>query len=479
MVLARNSLLNLAPTAIGLVVSLATVPAYISVIGSDRYGAILLAWVLLGYFGQADFGLGRAVTQRISSAPRASADERASLVWSALTGAAVISTLGASLVFIAAEVFFTSYFEAGADLKAEAVGAAWLFALCVPIIMLTGVSSGALAGLERFGIVSAGAVVGNILSQILPLLVGFYHSIELEWLLGASIAGRAIGLLPVLVAMWLAFLRRNPFNPALAQLRRLFTYGIWIMVTAIVGPLMTMSDRMVIGATLGAVAVVAYSVPFQIASRTVMLPNSVMQALFPRFASQTPEEAKVLGRQAMVVVGQLYGFVVLGLICLAGPLLELWLGDALDDRSILVGQIALLGFWMNAIANVPYAILQAQGNARFTAILHVLELPLYFAMLYWLGVSMGLYGIALAFSLRASLDCALLCLKAQLAHADVLIRLLGPASILLGTVWVSQWLDEWPSALGAATVFSLALLFICWRQMPEGVKGTLMKRFGR
>ncbi len=478
MALARNSLLNLIPTVVGVLVSLATVPVYISVVGSDRYGAILLAWVLLGYFGQADFGLGRAITQRLSSSPDACGEERASIVWSALAGAGVISLLGGGLVFLAANVFFMNYFEAAADLKAEAVGAAWLFALCVPIIMLTGVSSGALAGLERFGVVSAGTVVGNLLSQILPLIVGIYHSVELDWLLGASVAGRAIGLLPILAAMWSAFLRKHPVNPAFAQLRRLFTYGVWIMVTAIVGPMMTMSDRLAIGATIGAAAVVAYSVPFQIASRTVMLPNSIMQALFPRFASQAPEQARVLARQAAVVVGQLYAFVVLGLICLAAPLLELWLGAALDSRSILVGQIALLGFWMNAIANVPYALLQAQGNSRFTALLHVIELPVYFAMLYGLGVGLGLYGIALAFTLRASLDCAVLFIKADMAGGDILLRLLGPAAILLGALGVSRWLDQWHSAIGAAAVLAGALALVSWLQMPEDAKGSLKARLG-
>jgi Membrane protein involved in the export of O-antigen and teichoic acid len=476
MTLARNSLLNLLPTVVGVVVSLVTVPLYIANVGSDRYGAILIAWVLLGYFGQADFGLGRAVTQRLSSSPGATPLERASIVWSALAGAGLISALGAGVVFFAAKVFFTSYFEAGVSLKAEAIDAAWLFAICVPVIMMTGVSSGALAGLERFGIVAAGTLTGNVLSQILPLGVAMYHSVDLEWLLGASVAGRAIGLMPVMVSMWWTFLRDLPFNPAIAQLRRLFTYGVWIMVTAIVGPLMTMSDRLAIGATIGAVAVVVYSVPFQIASRTVMLPNSIMQALFPRFASQTIDQARELGRQAMLVVGQLYAFVVLGLICLAAPLLELWLGDALDGRSILVGQIALIGFWMNAIANVPYAILQAQGNSRFTAILHVVELPLYFVMLYGFGVSVGLYGIALAFTLRASLDCVVLVIKAEIVDLPLLGRLLGPALILISGLVASQWLDEWLWAIAGATMLSLVLALVCWIQMPESLKGRLATR---
>ena len=37
--------------------------------------------------------------------------------------------------------------------------------------MFTGVASGALTSLERFGVVSVATMVGNLLSQILPLVV--------------------------------------------------------------------------------------------------------------------------------------------------------------------------------------------------------------------------------------------------------------------------------------------------------------------
>lgn len=478
MTIARNSLYNLSPTVLGVVVSVATVPVYISVIGAERYGALLIAWVLLGYFGQADFGLGRAITQRLSSLRGACAAERASVVWSALAGAVLVSAAGAVLVYVTATAFFAFYFEAGPDLKAEALSAAWLFALCVPVIMLTGVTSGALAGLERFGIASLGTAIGNTLSQVMPLLVAFQYSAELQYLLGASVAGRVIGLVPIMISMWRAYLTGQPVNPAVSQLRHLFTFGSWIMLTAIVGPLMTMSDRVVIGATISAAAVVAYAVPFQIASRTVMLPIAILQALFPRFAALSEEQAVALGKDAVVMVGQLYAVVVVGLVCLAAPLLTLWLGNGMDQRSVLVAQIVLLGFWMNAIANVPYAIIQAQGNPRFTALLHVAELPIYLAMLFGFGVTLGLYGIALAFALRASFDCVVLFVKARLTDASVLERLLTPAAILLAGFGLAQWLNHWLATIAAAAVLMLTVAGFGWLQMPLPGKRRLLQLLG-
>lgn len=479
MALAKNALLNLLPTISGVAVSIATVPFYLSIVGTPRYGALLMALVLLGYFGQADFGLGRAITQRLSSMQDASSEDRAAVVWSALGGASLISLIGGLVVYFVAAVFFRSFFEAGPDLRAEVMASIWLFALCVPVIMLTGVSSGALVGLERFGVVSIGTTIGNLLSQVLPLLVATTYSVHFSALLAASLAGRAIGLAPIVVSMIYIFLRSQPFNPSLAQLRRLFSYGSWIMVTAVVGPLMTMADRVVIGAVLGAVAVVAYSVPVQIAARTVMFPMAIVQALFPRMASRDQEEASTLGKASVVLIGQLYGFIVIGLICLAEPLLRLWLGEGLDPRSILVGQITIIGVWINALANVPYALIQARGNSRYTALLHLLELPAYGLMLYGFGVAFGLYGVALAFTLRVLLDCFVLFRKAQFMDARVLAHLFGPALLIAVAMAISPSLSGWFEGLAGAFALSAVLLIITWFQMPEQARTWIDQRIGR
>lgn len=479
MALARNSLLNLAPALAGVAVSILTVPFYISIIGTERYGALLLALVLLGYFGQADFGLGRSITQRLSSIPDASDSERASVVWSALVGATVISLVGGALVFVSANVFFQSLFEVSPNLKAEVLEAAWLFALCVPVIMFTGVSSGALVGVQRFGIVSLGTLAGNILSQVLPLLVALFYSKQFEWLLAASIAGRLIGLGPMLLSMVFVFLRGQPVNPSVPQLRRLFSFGSWIMVTAIVGPLMTTADRFVVGSVLGSVAVVAYSVPTQIVARTVMFPMAFVQALFPRLAAQTKDESTTLGKVSVVLVGQFFAFVVTGLMFFAAPLLTLWIGEDLDQRSVLVGQIALVGIWFNALANVPYALVQARGNSRYTALLHVIELPAYLIMLYAFGNWLGLNGVALASTARIIIDCLALFHKAEFLDRLVLCRLAGPMAVVLGSFVMSLWVHEWLGAFVGASCFCSVLLLLTWFQIPDEAKDRLRMRLRR
>lgn len=479
MALAKNSLLSVLPPVVSMLVGIFSVPFYLEAVGIERYGALLIALVLLGYFGQADLGLGRALTQKLSAQRSAGPPERASIVWSAMAGATAISVIGAGLIYLAAVVFFGSFFEASAALKVEAIDSAWLFALCVPVIMYTGVSSGALMGVERFGVVSIGTMVGNFLSQVLPLVVAMLYSAELVFLLAALLVGRLIGLLLIIGSMWSVLLHRQPVHISGAHLRQLFVFGVWIMVTAIVGPLMTMSDRVVIGATIGSAAVVAYSVPFIIAQRTINFPLAIVNALFPRLAAQTQQQSDVLGKASVVLVGQLYAFLVAGLICLAEPLLQLWLGEKLDPRSVLVGQIALAGFWFNAVANVPYALIQARGDSRFTAILHLSELPLYFVVLFMLGTTLGLTGIAIAFALRTLFDCGVLFYRARFLVNDVLSCLIGPTTVVAIAVAVSPQISGWPLGIAAASLCSVALVILSWFQMPSIAKNRLLDHWAR
>jgi O-antigen/teichoic acid export membrane protein len=459
MTLFRNSLFSLAGTAVPLFVAILTVPIYLDVIGAERYGALALAWLMLGYFGQADFGIGRAVTQRVARLGDDALAARAGVVWSALLAIGLVGALGSLAIFLAGNWFFGHAFEAGDQIRREMVRSVWLLALCSPVVAITGTMTGTLIGLNRFRIASTSTMVGNSAMQIFPLLAVMAWGDDLMLLIAASICARLLGMLIASVGVYFSALRGQRIAAPREQIFQLLHFGKWVMVTAIVGPLMVFADRFVIGATIGAAAVAAYTVPFQIASRTMVFPRAVIQALFPRLSAESDSDSWQRCQRFTLFIGQIYAPLVVALICLAGPLLSLWLGRNLDPRSIFVGQIILAGFWISAVASVPFAFIQARGNPRYTALLQIFELPIYGLLLGVLGWRFGLYGVAAAFSLRCLLDCILLVRKAKIDLSQVGI-LLPQTLIILGAVAAHPWLMEWTWSVAAFVVLTGLTLII-------------------
>jgi O-antigen/teichoic acid export membrane protein len=88
--------------------------------------------------------------------------------------------------------------------------------------------------------------------------------------------------------------------------------------------------------------------------------------------------------------------------------LGVWLGVKFATEAHTVLAILAIGILFNSSAQLPYAVIQARGNARLTAAIHVSEFILYAPILILLVKSFGIGGAAAAWSLRALLDFLLL-----------------------------------------------------------------------
>ena len=95
-VLARNTLLNLLGMLIPIVVGIVTIPFAVKGLGTEGFGILSIAWVVLGYLGLLDFGLSRATTKFVAEGlARRRFEALPTLVWTALVVSFLLGVVGA------------------------------------------------------------------------------------------------------------------------------------------------------------------------------------------------------------------------------------------------------------------------------------------------------------------------------------------------------------------------------------------------
>jgi O-antigen/teichoic acid export membrane protein len=475
----KHTAYNLLGALLPMGLSLFTIPLYISLIGEARYGVLAVAWLLLGYFGLFDLGLGRATSQRIASMGDAPSAQRASTFWTALVMNGSLGAFGGLIIWPVAVYFFGNVFNVDAALRPELAAAIPWLVLAVPLATLSGVLIGALEGRARFLELNLISVFSSVLIQFLPLTVVWVHGPDLAWVLPAVILVRLCSLALLFFRCRVHVFHDHGPRFSRSQAKGLLQFGGWITISSLVGPLMVILDRFVIGAILGAKAVTYYTVPFQLADRSTLLPSALISALFPRMAAAGATEARALANTAIRALAAVMTPLILTGVLLVESFFRWWLSPEFATHAGLTAQILLLGFWINAFARVPLALLHAANRPAVVAKCHLGELIPYLLLLY-VGLKFwGLPGAAVVFALRTLGDCGLLMWCAgtlqcgtQTLKTPAVILLSGMATTAAFARGSAMW---WSAALG------LLLLSIgwSWRTAPPEITRLAIRGFSK
>jgi O-antigen/teichoic acid export membrane protein len=408
---------NLAGLLIPLLVALATIPPTISGLGLDRFGALTLAWMVLGYFSLFDLGVGRALTQRVAAGEAAGRQgELPALVGTALGLTAALGAAGALALGLPAGWIVERVLRVPPALVEEARGALRLLALVLPFVLATAALRGVLEARQRFDLVNAVRLPLGAFTYAAPLLV-LPFSRRLDVVVGVLAAGRVAAL----AAHAVLCRRAAPvlagglrFDRALAA--PLMALGGWMTVSNVVGPLMVYFDRFAVGALLGLAAVAYYATPFELVTKLLLVPMALAQVLFPAFAGRLLDDpagaARLQDRGARALLLVLLP-PVLVIAVWAPQILRLWLGEDFAQHGTAVLRWLALGVLLNGIAQVPFALLQGAGRVKTTALLHLVELPFYLAGLLFLLRAYGVTGAAIAWAARAAVDLLALAVLAR------------------------------------------------------------------
>lgn len=411
-VLARNSILNLVGQVLPMLIAVLTIPYIVRGLGKDGYGILSIAFMVLGYLSIFDLGLSRATVKFV--AEHLSADKIhkvPELVWTSL-GLLVASGCacgGLAATFVPIAV--THFFKMPASFVGEAKTSLFILCVSMPVMLGNDALRGVLEATQRFDLVNYVKVPGSIC---------FYLVAALAIPLGVKVSG--IVLILVLVRLSTACMYlvlccrtipglRTNLRFSREAVRPLASFGGWVMVSNITGPIFGSVERFMIASMLSVGMLTYYSVPFDVVGKLLIFPTSIAPTLFPYFSYHGTKGATqvsdVTSRSVKYLLLLMTPFTAI-FIFFARNIMTLWMGPEFARQSAVVLQLAAAAVFLNALAFVPYSSVQALGRPDLKAILDLVLLPLY-ALSCWLFMrSMGLSGAAIAKLLATALDAGFL-----------------------------------------------------------------------
>lgn len=485
--LTRNWTLNLVGQLMPLLVAIAAMPYVIQELGPEPFGILSIAWVLLSYTTLLDLGLGRATTKFIAEhLGRDESESVPGVVWTSVWAQFALGIIGAIIFASVTPVLVNHLLKMSSALQFETKLSFFILAASLPIVLVGNAFRGALEAGQHFDLVNYVRVPVNASIFLLPALA-LPFGVGLPGIVLLLVVARLAGT----IAYLLLCLRRFPalhrtYAWNSAAVRTLLGYGGWVTVSNIVSPVMTYLDRFFIGSIVSVTAVGYYTAPYEAISRATILPSSLTATIFPAFSSLDAtgsrdrlEELCVRSLKSLLLT---LGPVLALVIVFAHEILRAWLGADFAAKGAVVLQILAAGTLINSLAYVPSCFLQGLNRPDLTAKFHILELPVYIGLLWFLLKQMGILGAAVAWSLRVTIDAVLLfgavvickwvplrsLFGNGLLKSALLILLFGGLLVLTRLV-ASMWLS---GLLAAVLLMGFALA--AWKFVLDGTDRSLV-----
>lgn len=255
----RNTIWNLAGAGVPLIFASFCIPFVIGRIGVERFGVLTIVWVLIGYFSLFDFGLGRALTQRISSAlARDERQEIPDIAFNGIVFTLLTGLVGGLVLAVLAYPLAYHWLNISASLQADACNS---FLWSTFGILLTTVSNGFRGVLEAYedfrnaNILKIALGIANFVTPALSVI-----------LFGNDVATMVIILVLFRLLVTVFYCLQVEKNVRVGWQQRKFSvhtikdmlsFGAWMTVSNVISPIMVNFDRFFISNILGG-AMVAF-----------------------------------------------------------------------------------------------------------------------------------------------------------------------------------------------------------------------------
>ncbi len=411
--LKRNTLWNLFGSGAPFLLGVATIPYLLRHVGVERFGVLTIVWALIGYFSLFDFGLGRALTQQVAT-NRASgqSEELSSLVKTGLLFILVTGIFGGLLLALCSNQMGMKWLNVNTLFQVDTVNSLLIASAGIPLTTLTIGFKGILEAYEDFRSVNVLRLFLGVANFGFPVLSVVFFGPSLPIMVASLVTARLLAL----VAHFFLVNKKLPsgWMKVCCDRRKmggLLSFGAWMTVSNVVGPLMVVADRFIISSVLGAGLVAYYTVPADFLVRILIIPGALAAALFPRLTSLIFVDGNS-ARETYLKSLKITAITMLP-ICFCIVLgsywgLYYWLGEEFAQQAWKVTSILSVGLFFNGLSQIPFAAVHAAGKVKATAVLHLGEFLFYLPLLFISIHYLGLTGAAISWVIRSFVDFVML-----------------------------------------------------------------------
>lgn len=366
-------------------------------LGVESFSLLLLVYAMLGYSSIFDAGMSRAVIRKIAQTNNQHDEYN---IMGTSIGAVLMLCSIPILLFVIFSEDIVNWLSVSEANKVESEHAVQQVAWIIPFYLVSSVAFAYLEGKEQFLKLSLYKIITGVAIAATPALMVYFYGGLINAIQGLIFARIFVAIVALFALSKEITLVRLRFN--VRVFLDLITFGGWISVSNVISPVMVYMDRFILSNTTGAASVAFYSAPAELIEKIAVIPGALARAIFPMFSrlgAHVDYAKKIyIGLSATLLV------VLIPLFALSVNILDLWLGEPYGANSSGILKILILGFFFNALAQVPFAAIQAKGLSKITALVHLAEVLPYLILLFYLVNQFGLIGAAYAWSARVIID---------------------------------------------------------------------------
>jgi O-antigen/teichoic acid export membrane protein len=411
MSLKKNSILNIAGSAIPLFVGALSISILIEELGIELFGILTILWVIIGYFSLFDFGVGRALTQQISAEKNVA--QIPSLVKAGINITLLTGAFGAALLFFASDYLAFHLLNVSPQFEEDVRKGLLIASIGIPIATVSAGLRGVLEGYEYFLECNIAKIIMGSSLFLAPVISVILFESTIFNVACSLVIARIVGLFMFLYYASVAINLKNALKQSVGgeRYKKLLSFGGWMSISNLLSPILVNIDRFFISNILGAASVAFYTLPFEFIVRLLIVPGAIGTALLPNLSKKFPDHKEIalasINKAVLYVVA--FSIVCIVLTILFGKfLLNFFAGEIFGDVSYTVSILIAFGVLVNGVGYIYYTALHALAMVKVTAKIHLIEFILYIPFVFYMIGEYGVVGAAVSWFVRTSVDSALM-----------------------------------------------------------------------